>query len=257
MSDIVVNRHLPFGPAPEWLRITALAAFAGSFLAAAGAFDTDAAATLPRLSYWLIMSLVSVAALEICHRLIGRRTPGPEWRRRAIGLLLLFLPLTLLALIWCKIMFGGAPDLRSFYQLLPGMTGILIALQLVLSSFAAAKTSARELPRGPVHEQGGLDFLPLPLRGARIDALEAQDHYVRVHSSAGQALVRIRFKDAVQGVSHIDGLRPHRSWWVARESITAMARTEGRLTLTLPGGRQVPVSKAVARTLGPAFTLLR
>ena len=249
----MLGRRLP----PDLLRVLALACFSGVFLSTSGAFDTEAAALLPRLGYWLMIALITTAALQSCHRILRRRdTAAPEWRLRLVGLLLLFLPLTLVAMVGCKILFGGVPNMTAFRHLLPGMTSISVALQLVLAFFPIrpiAQVAAPEPASPPAASEQLIEFLPLPLRGARLDALEAEDHYVRVHTSAGHALVRMRFRDAVAAVSGRRGLRPHRSWWVAEQSVVALRRADGRTTLTLAAGQQVPVSRTVAQTLGPNF----
>jgi DNA-binding LytR/AlgR family response regulator len=130
------------------------------------------------------------------------------------------------------------------------MTTILAALQVLLLLFTAPppRPAQNTLPQSDL-----LDRLPLPLRSAALYALEAQDHYVRVHTSAGQALIRMRFSDAVAAIGHQEGLRPHRSWWVAYQGIVAFKRPRGRPILELVDGTAVPVSRNAARELGPSF----
>ena len=47
----------------------------------------------------------------------------------------------------------------------------------------------------------------------------------------------------------IEGLQVHRSWWVARDAITDAKRGDGRATLTLKDGAEVPVSRTYAGLL--------
>ena len=236
-------RNIP----PEILRILALACFSAAFLSASGAFDTEAAALLPRQGYWLLMAFICTIALEGCHRGLTRRAnPMSPWRVRAAGLALLVFPLTIVALLACKLVFGGTPDFASFWALLPGMIGVLTALQLVLGFSAPVAP-----PSGGSGALRGLgECLPPPLRSARIYALSAEDHYVRVHTSGGQALVRMRFADAVAAVPEDKGLQLHRSWWVAHDSIVEVRRSKRRTSLTLVDGQQVPVSRKYANRVG-------
>jgi DNA-binding LytR/AlgR family response regulator len=44
--------------------------------------------------------------------------------------------------------------------------------------------------------------------------IEADDHYLRMHAPCGSARVLMRFRDALDEVSHLPGLRVHRSHWV-------------------------------------------
>ena len=238
-------------PCGDLKQAFSLMAFAAVFLASSGAFDTERAALLPRLSYWLLMSFVSTAALEGGHRLLRWWSPAvSELRLRFYALTGLALPLTSLALVTCKLVFGGYPKFEDLVALAPGMAGILVALQLVL----AYSPGARMEQRPPAQEYNALtSVLPLPLRGARIHALQAEDHYVRVYTSAGQALVRSRMRDAVAAVDGAGGFKPHRSWWVSQQSVTALRRNRGRAVLTISGGQQVPVSRTCASGLGPDF----
>lgn len=94
-----------------------------------------------------------------------------------------------------------------------------------------------------------LDRLPLKLRGAEVWAVEAEDHYLRLHTSKGQDLILMRLADAVAELEGVEGAQVHRSWWVARDAIADAERGDGRAVLTLKDGSQVPVSRTYARTL--------
>jgi hypothetical protein len=94
-----------------------------------------------------------------------------------------------------------------------------------------------------------LERLPAKLRGASVWAVEAEDHYLRLHTSKGQDLILMRLADAVAELDGIEGLQVHRSWWVARDAVADIARGDGRATLTLQDGSQVPVSRTYAKVL--------
>jgi hypothetical protein len=236
------------------VQLLSLTGFAGLLLSTSGAFDTEAAAFWPRLGYWLSVAMISTVAMEGVQRLLKGVLATPELRLRTIGLMLLILPLTAVAAVGCKLLFGGRPSVAGFVHLLPGMAGILTALQLVLFSFGSRVSNPASPPLFPAFPADPLiEALPLPLRSARLHALEAEDHYVRVHTDAGHALVRMRFADALNAVSDRAGVQPHRSWWVAQESVRAMSSRGGRTVLTLIGGQQVPVSRRARPTLGPLF----
>jgi hypothetical protein len=89
--------------------------------------------------------------------------------------------------------------------------------------------------------------LPPALR-RDIIALEAEDHYVRVHTLHGSALVLMRLADAVAMIDPRLGLQVHRSWWVAKDGVRALERAAGRAVARLVDGTQVPIS----RTYWPA-----
>jgi DNA-binding LytR/AlgR family response regulator len=84
--------------------------------------------------------------------------------------------------------------------------------------------------------------LPAELDG-RLLCLEQEDHYLRVHTTTGRALIHARMADAARELG-AEGLRVHRSWWVARDAVAALERPgDGRLQLRLTDGRVVPVGK--------------
>ncbi len=262
MTGDDVNRALTHpGLSKTPLRLLAVTLFTGLLLSTAGAFDTEAASFGPRLGYWTAIAALSTCALELVHRLLRRRAPAvPDWAVRLIGWSVLVLPLNMVAVLTCKLLFGGWPTLGGFLYLLPGMAAILAALQFVLLTFEGAARFTPAAPAGvppqaePVAHAGRLsERLPLPLRQAMIEAIEAEDHYVRIHTSAGAAFIRMRFQDAVELMGGQAGARPHRSWWVAHAAMSAMQRDGNRTFILLKGGQRVPVSRNARAELGPLF----
>jgi DNA-binding LytR/AlgR family response regulator len=94
-----------------------------------------------------------------------------------------------------------------------------------------------------------LERVPLKLRGGELWAVEAEDHYLRLHTSKGQDLILLRLADAIDELEGVEGAQVHRSWWVARDAIADARRGDGRATLTLKDGSEVPVSRTYARIL--------
>ena len=97
-----------------------------------------------------------------------------------------------------------------------------------------------------------LDRLPARLRGAELYAVEAEDHYLRLHTSLGRDLILMRLADALVELEGVEGAQTHRSWWVARAAVTSAERLDGRAVLTLKDGAEVPVSRGFARVLRTA-----
>ena len=87
-----------------------------------------------------------------------------------------------------------------------------------------------------------LDRLPEKL-GRDLVYLKTADHYVEAFTTAGSTLVLMRFVDAVAELDGAGGLRVHRSYWVARRHVEGAERRNGRTTLRLTGGHEVPVSR--------------
>jgi len=110
-------------------------------------------------------------------------------------------------------------------------------------------------PPPPPPSSGPQPFLRrLPPRlGSELLYLEMQDHYLRVVTRAGSDLLLIRFRDALDELAGAEGFQVHRSWWVARAAITEARLQQGRWSLILSDGAEVPVSRtylSVAREAG-------
>lgn len=95
---------------------------------------------------------------------------------------------------------------------------------------------------GPAPGAHFLDRLPEKL-GRDLIYLKTADHYVEAFTTAGSTLILMRFVDAVAELDGAEGLRVHRSYWVAGRHIKGTARSRGRTTLRLTGGHEVPVSR--------------
>jgi hypothetical protein len=81
-----------------------------------------------------------------------------------------------------------------------------------------------------------------PELGRNILALEAQEHYIKVHTDLGHELIHYRFGDAVQELANKPGLQVHRSYWVADDAVVAIVPVGKSYRLTLRNGLTVPVS---------------
>jgi len=90
------------------------------------------------------------------------------------------------------------------------------------------------------------------LRDHPVLALQAEDHYVRVHTPAGSDLVLIRLTDAAAEMAPITGARTHRSWWVNRSAVERISRKNGTTTLVLTNGLEIPVGRSYAGELRDA-----
>ena len=176
----------------------------------------------------------------------GRRRSGSIWLDAALAALVMSVPFTFIVwiatrtLLGSRIPVGGLPILFG-YVLLVALA--LTVINMLIESRRVAVTEASpEPPRF-------LERLPLKLRGAEVWAVEAEDHYLRLHTSRGQDLILMRLADAVAELEGIEGAQVHRSWWVARDAIADARRGDGRTTLTLKDGSEVPVSRTYAGVL--------
>lgn len=105
------------------------------------------------------------------------------------------------------------------------------------------------VPSAPVESDPLRSKLPFALRTAIILSLSAEDHYVRVRTDRGQALILMKLADAIASVGPDAGVRIHRSHWVARDIARGVGREDGRLVVRLDDGTVLPVSRAGQKLL--------
>ncbi len=233
------------------LRGLAIAAFAGVFLAAAGAFETSEAPVVIRFAYWIGVMLVGASAGIVVSALVdlgGWFDDRPALQGMLIAVTL-SVPLTVMIWVITAAAFRGGhfdlADIPMFVGPVFIVTCTMTALNY-LTQRAPPETHAAPAGAAPPRF---LERLPVKLRGAEIFAVEAEDHYLRLHTSKGQDLILMRLSDAVAELEGLEGAQVHRSWWVARGAVEDARRGDGRATLTLRDGAKVPVSRAYAKAL--------
>jgi DNA-binding LytR/AlgR family response regulator len=89
-------------------------------------------------------------------------------------------------------------------------------------------------------------------RTATVYAVSAEDHYLRIHTSAGEHMVLMRLGDAMRELAGLEGLQTHRSWWVAKQGLADAAKGDGRLVLKLKSGAEAPVSRTYQKAVKEA-----
>lgn len=228
-----------------------LAACAGLFLALSGAFGTSAAPLTARLGYWPAIMVGGSLWGGVVAEALSRRIWFAD-RTLALGAVMCLLigpPFTLVVFFANHVVFGL--DLRPASLLYLGgpvlvVTAAMTALNLALRAPPPMTDGAHE---GPPRF---LERLPTRLRGAALWAVEAQDHYLRVHTDRGAELILMRLSDALAELQGVEGAQVHRSWWVARGAVLSARRRDGRASLSLKGGLEAPVSRRYARALREA-----
>ncbi|MFZ0266259.1 LytTR family transcriptional regulator DNA-binding domain-containing protein [Caulobacter sp.] len=234
----------------HYLRPLAVAVAAGTFLALVGAVNTGDIPLLPRLVYWVGLSVLGAVLGTSVALVVGRLWPGlgSTWWR-ALVIVAVLTPL-FTVLVWLA---GGrsplTPRVAAAYF---GVTLLMTSGMTALMTLAGRRPIETHAAPPEAPPPRFLDRLPPRLRGGEIYAIEAEDHYLRLHTSKGQDLILLRLSDAVAELEGIEGAQTHRSWWVAKAAVRDAKRGDGRATLTLTSGVEAPVSRAYARTLRQA-----
>jgi len=84
---------------------------------------------------------------------------------------------------------------------------------------------------------------------ANIIRLNMRDHYVEVFSDQGTELIHMRFSEAVDALTDLNGMQVHRSHWVNLSNIKDVINTKGRAFFIMSDGAQVPISRSKQKML--------
>jgi hypothetical protein len=226
---------------------------AALFLAATGAFDTDGAPAALRYPYWLVIMLAGGVIGSVITETFGRRGWLEErpWLQGGAVTLAISVPQTLAVWVLSAAIFRHALDPKALLVLFPAVVLISGAITALNHLVARRPLETHAAPAGGEPPRF-LERLPFKLRGADLYAVEAEDHYLRVHTDRGSDLILMRLSDAVAELEGLEGAQTHRSWWVAKDAVTDARRSDGRAVLTLKNGSEAPVSRTYARALREA-----
>ncbi len=199
---------------------------------------------------WLIESVSgAVVGLAAARWLVPSSWySGLLWRPAVLIAAVVTLPMTVLVLAVNFVVRHHAPSLAIVREVTPQVFFISLAMTTLAFLVRRRSTDTHAAPAGAPPPKF-LARLPAKLKGAEVWAVEAQDHYLRLHTSLGQDLILMRLSDAIAELEGIEGAQTHRSWWVARAAVVDAERADGRATLTLKDGAKVPVSRGFARGL--------
>lgn len=228
---------------------------AALLLTTAGAFDTDTQPFGRRLAYWLLVMVAGSLWGQLCQQRLARRAVLDDrpWLHIAILTALVALPMCAFVWLTTGLFFQSrilpASALWTLVVPVVTVTAAVCAVVVLLGRSTPLQTHASADASKPVRF---VERLPLGLRGAKLIAVQAEDHYLRVHTSLGSDLILLRLSDALDELEGLEGAQTHRSWWVAKDAVRGAKRGDGRATLDLEGGLSAPVSRRYARALRDA-----
>ncbi|WP_448577820.1 LytTR family DNA-binding domain-containing protein [Thermaurantiacus sp.] len=238
-------------PPPRFVPTVAIASLSAILLAvAAGPFFTGFLPIPARTLFWA--SLIGVNTLKwiLWYTLLPPRLPERWlWLLPVGGALLLNATLPFeVAFAYRAIGVEQAPDPLAIYASAVLISGLIAALVWVAAP--RGEVPPQREPPSPEPPRGLAARVPL----ARLLAVTAEDHYIRLHlAGGGKPLILYRFSDAIADLAGIDGLQVHRGAWVAGGAVARATRNGRRWTLILTDGTEIPVSEsrtAAARAKG-------
>ena len=237
------------------VRALVIAVIAGGFLAFSGAFVQGPATLVHRLAYWVPMMIAGSVWGHVCAAVI-RRWLDPDrrpWLTAAVLTVTISGPLTVVVWALTGPAFGEGVYrlalLPGFLLPVPVITGTLTVISTFVDRERPVATHVAAPGAPPARFPARL---PPRLRGATLIAVQAEDHYLRIHTDRGSDLILMRLSDALAELEGLEGARTHRSWWVARDAVRDVSRGDGRALLTLDGGLTAPVSRRYAPALRQA-----
>jgi len=237
------------------IRSVAVAGAAALLLTMSGAFDTGTRPFHERLIYWLAVMGSGSAWGQLCQHLLPRWVDlhGRPWRHIAALTAVVAGPMCLVVWGATGLFFTGEFfPLALLPRLVVPVLAITAAVSALIVLLGRAVPMRTEKSLDEARPVRFLERLPLHLRRARLIAVQAEDHYLRVHTDHGSDLILMRLSDAVAELDGLEGAQTHRSWWVARDAVRGVSRGDGRATLVLDGGLTAPVSRSYSGALREA-----
>ncbi|MDZ5646152.1 LytTR family DNA-binding domain-containing protein [Nitrospirillum sp. BR 11828] len=266
---------------PDWVRSWGGVVALSLVLAMFGPYGTYLSMdSLSRVVFWCASALGIAAMTRAVHAAL-RRWPiaaaWPAWQRRGVSALIASLPATL----WIILLFslcaqvslgaqggaqgGGQGGIVHFWRIWPQVIVTSIVFAVILGRRDSPVIVVPEpAPDLPAPDLAAPD-LPAPdlagaflasacprLSGAGLLALEAEDHYLRIHTDRGSDLVLMRLRDAIADLGEGLGMQVHRSFWVARDAVVAVTVRGQVGQLRLSDGTVVPVSRTALPRLRAA-----
>ena len=254
------------GDRRAWVRDITITAASSLVFALLAPFGTDRIPLPQRVIEYFAIGFASFALLWPPMRLalrFGDRHGLPELFVLVGGLVILTLPVTLIGGLIVSLFDPRVPPMnvpRVYLMILTmvlpfGAAYLMVERRLLRPPAPAAAPGSPPAPAEAAPAK--LVARLAPRLGGQVLALQAEDHYVRVHTALGSELLLMRLSDAIEELEGLAGERVHRSWWVAREAVAA-ARAQGRrVSLALTNGVEAPVSREAAPRLRRAGWLRR
>jgi len=220
---------------------------AGVVLAILAPFGTDHFPILGRFVYWISLTFAGGLGAVFALKLLSFISPNSSKAIRSLaqsfGATLAVSPL-----VFALQGFGSpyAVILTLFY---------IWVISIVISSIGeftsrGANTQAQDV--ATIQRPALLERLPPKFRDAALYAISSEDHYVRIHSAAGEHMLLMRLTDAEDLAAPLAGLKPHRSWWVAEAGVESVTKSGGKTRIALKSGTIVPVSREGAKRVKDA-----
>ena len=259
MTEMATGASRNAGPMTQHRAGFVVATIAAVFMTISGAMGTGGVPFWTRLLYWIVvMETGAVIGVGVTSGVQswGRLQRRPIVEVLVIAILIAF-PLTLgvigAGMILLEMDRPSVGGMVRNFGLVAFVSAIITGITYAIGSRRKAIIALAAIePLSPTTANEDNRFrarLPLHLRSSRLLALASEDHYLRVYTDVGNAMILMRLSDATAELAGENGAQTHRSWWVARDAVVKTVRGDGKAVLTLTGGIEAPVSRTYYKSL--------
>jgi hypothetical protein len=229
---------------PRFISVYGAIALA-TFLGFAGPFGSfQSLEPLQRYAYWFFLVAIgyglAIATLQVL-RPVAAFARLPKVAAVVVLGVVSTLPYMFVVAWTLNVVFGRSTPPGQIVSLYLSV----VSVQLVIAGIALWPFLASDRPAPPADAPSADPFFArVPDRlGRDLLALEAQDHYLMVHTRRGSALIYMRLSEAVQILPPQLGFQAHRRWWVARKEVAGLRRDGHQTLIELTSGLTVPVGR--------------
>jgi len=224
-------------------RVLAAMLILGVLLGLVGPFATfDYFRPIPRIAYWIGMVFFGYAAGTFGGSVMVNII-NQIWKSPNVWVVIFGagtgagIPVSIVVYIANSAILGDW-DIEGFSGILTTVYCILISICIAALHILflredrpSAPKSIEILSRLQVQNRGTLLYLSM------------QDHYVNVVTSRGQELLLMRMSDAIKEADGIEGIKIHRSHWVAIDGVKRVERQNGNYLVEMLDSQKLPVSR--------------
>jgi len=222
-----------------------------------------------RLGYWLVLHAMAwfiAIVFSVAAEILLRKHISNMLLRMMIGSIIAALPIgfgiTLVDLAFFRTTFTVIGSLRQSLGAIPLCALFSILSTLTMHQQMAMAAEGSDAAETETASAAGIrtSASPPPIlsrlkpenRGALI-RLTIRDHYTEVVTTRGRELILLRFGDALTELGNTEGIRLHRSHWIATDHVDRLKRDNGKLFVITRDGVEVPVSRSYAEAVRHRF----
>jgi len=232
----------------RWAIVAFATTLIGAFLGVLGPFGSYLNPDpMLRLGFWIASIWTGLLLYGVGIAAARKLTPpGSQlrWAGLSLSILIASVPQAALTrtsafLIWPELHRFG-PGWATWYAQVATIGAVTVAGAVMLLEARSKRVDQPETTQ-PAN--------PFDVLRGDVIALQMEDHYVRVHKASGSALILMPLTRAIEAIAPTEGLRMHRSWWVARSAVERIEGSPRAMRLHLVNGLVAPVSRSAIAML--------